>query len=203
MKKLTALLLALTLLLPGLAQADFDTKALLTQEGVIESMNAQLDTVYSLPNPFYMGEVDDGTLLVTLDYVHKNGLDMTLIRVDVLLMIYDMLCADAVTFTAGGKTYAFSVTADVFEYDGVYQEDYVICLTDASLPFLKAIAQQKKDDPIPVAFSCEGKVMLEAQVVIPGEDAARIYDLYIDLGGKTQALKEIDDLWPVEIRKVK
>ena len=73
MKKLTALLLALTLLLPGLAQADFDTKALLTQEGVIESMNAQLDTVYSLPNPFYMGEVDDGTLLVTLDYVHKTG----------------------------------------------------------------------------------------------------------------------------------
>ena len=128
---------------------------------------------------------------------------MTLIRVDVLLMIYDMLCADAVTFTVGGKTYAFSVTADVFEYDGVYQEDYVICLTDASLPFLKTIAQQKKDDPIPVAFSCEGEVMLEAQVVIPGEDAARIYDLYIDLGGKTQALKEIDDLWPVEIRKVK
>lgn len=210
MKKLTALLLALTLLLPGLALAEFDTAALLEQENVLQSVDAQWNTVYSLSNPFYMGEIGESwqglgdSLLVTLDYIERSDLyGMTLIRVDVLLMAYEMLGADTVTFTVGGKSYAFAVRADVFEYDGVYQEDYIICLTDASLLFLKAIAQQKTDAPIPVTFSREGETMLEAQVVISGADAARIYDLYIDLGGKKQDLKVIDEMWPVEIRKVK
>lgn len=209
MKKLFALLLTLTLLLPGLALAEFDTDTLLERENAIQSVNAQWDTIYSLSNPFYMGEIGEAwadnadTMMVTLDYIQKADLDMTLVRVDVLVMLYDMMRADTVTFTVGGKTYAFAVEAEVFEYDGIYQEDYIICLTDASLPFLKAIAQQKKDNPIPVAFSCGGEVMLEAQVVIPGDDAAHLYDLYIDLGGKTQELKSIDDNWPVEIKKVK
>lgn len=209
MKKLIALLLAL-MLLPGLALAEFDTAALLEQDGVLQSVDAQWNTVYSLSNPFYMGEIGESwqdygdSLLVTLDYIERSDLyGMTLIRVDVLLMAYEMLGVDTVTFTVGGKSYAFTVSADVFEYDGVYQEEYVICLTDASLPFLKAIAQQKTDAPIPVMFSREGEVVLEAQVVISGEDAAHIYDLYIDLGGKKQDLKAIDDMWPVEIRKVK
>lgn len=202
MKKLIALLLIL-LLLPAVGLAEFDTAALLERENVLQSMDANWDTVYSLSDVFYMGEIEDGTLLVTLDYIEKAELDMTLIRVDALLMIYDMMTADTVTFTVGGKNYAFTVQADVFEYDGVYQEDYVICLTDASLPFLKAVAQQKKDDPIPVAFSSLGEVLLTGEVVIPGEDAAHFYDLYVDLGGKKQALKDIDDMWPCEITKVK
>ena len=119
----------------------------------------------------------------------------------VLLMLEDMLRADTVAITVAGKRYAFSVTAEVFEYDGIYQEDYAICLTDAGLSFLKALAQQKKDDPIPVEFLVEDEVRLSGVVVIPGDDAAKIYDLYIDLGGKTQELKSIDDLWPVKVTK--
>ncbi len=200
MKKLLALLMLLVLV-PCAAMADFDTDALLEQPGLTQSLDAGWNTIYSLPMPFYLGEIDDGELLVTLDYIHHAEVDMTLIRVDVLLMLEDMMRADTAAFTVGGKRYAFSVTPEVFEYDGIYQEDYAICLTDASLPFLKAIAQQKKDDPIPVEFLVEDEVRLAGVVVIPGDDAAKIYDLYIDLGGKTQELKSIDDLWPVKITK--
>lgn len=200
MKKLLALLMLLTLM-PCAAMADFDTDTLLEQPGLTQSLDASWNTIYSLPMPFYMGEVEDGELLVTLDYIHHAEVEMTLVRVDVLLMLEDMLRADTVTFTVGGKCYAFSVTAEVFEYDGIYQEDYAICLTDAGLPFLKALAQQKKDDPIPVEFLVEDEVRLSGVVVIPGDDAAEIYDLYIDLGGKTQELKSINDLWPVKITK--
>lgn len=202
MKKLIALLLTLVLL-PAVALAEFDTETLLERANVTRSFDKNQDTVYSLSDVFYLGEIDEGTLLLTLDFVEKSALDMTLIRVDVLLMLYDMMVADTVTFTVGGKSYAFTAEPETFEYDGIYQEEYILCLTDASLPFLKALAQQKKDAPIPVAFSRMGEVRLEGQIVIPGEDAATFYDLYIDLGGKKQDLKSIDDMWPCEIVKVK
>lgn len=202
MKKLIALLLTLVLL-PAVALAEFDTETLLERANVTRSFDKNQDTVYSLSDVFYLGEIDEGTLLLTLDFVEKSALDMTLIRVDVLLMLYDMMVADTVTFTVGGKSYAFTVEPETFEYDGIYQEEYILCLTDASLPFLKALAQQKKDAPIPVAFSRMGEVRLEGQIVVPGEDAATFYDLYIDLGGKKQDLKSIDDMWPCEIVKVK
>ena len=119
----------------------------------------------------------------------------------VQLEVFENVYADTIVFRVGKKTYAFSVHAEVFEYDGVYQEDHYICLTDASLPFLKAIAQQKKDDPIPLTFLRGGETVLEGRVAIPGEDAAWIYDRYINLGGKTQDLKSIDENWPCEIKK--
>ena len=204
MKKLIALFFLLTLLLPGAALAEFDVDGLYEREpNVIEMMTDSWDTVYSLSNPLYMGEIDNGMMIVSLDYVSKPQLQATLIRVDVVLMLEEPLNADTVVFTVGGKRYAFTLEADTYEYDGTYQEEFAICLTDASLPFLKAVAQQKKDDPIPVAFLSMGEVVLEGSVVLPGSDAAHIYDLYIDLGGKTQDLKSLDEEWPCEITKAK
>lgn len=202
MKKLLSLVLALALL-PAAAWAEFDLDGLFAREEVTESVDAAWNTVYSLSNPFYLGEIEDGTLMVTLDYIRDSQTDMILIRVDVLAMLYDLMRADTLTFTVGGKQYAFGVTADVFEYDGVYQEEYVICLSDTSLPFLKAIAQQKKDDPIPVTFLRAGEPVLEGVVVIPGDDAASIYDLFIDLGGKKQDLQSVGERWPCGISKAK
>ena len=49
----------------------------------------------------------------------------------------------------------------------------------------------------------EAVVAPEDTVVIPGDDAAWIYDTFVNLGGKTQPLKEIDDMWPCTITKVK
>lgn len=203
MKKVAALLMAL-LLLPGVALADFDNAALRETENCIIMMQpGTWDTLICPINQPFRGEMDDGLLKVSVDYVEKADLGMTLIRLAVQIEVFDNVYADKIAITVGGKTYAFAVRAEVFEYDGVYQEDHYICLTDASLPFLKALAQQKKDEPIPVVFLREGEAVLEGRVVIPGEDAAQIYDRFINLGGKTQDLKSIIDLWPVEITKAK
>ena len=203
MRKLIAILLALALL-PTMALAEFNTQALMQEEDFIVMMRpGSWDTLYCPMNQPYPGEAGDAWMDVSVDFVELVDIDMTLVRVSVRVEVFDNLYADTITFTVGGKRYAFAVQADVFEYDGVYQETYDVCLTDASLPFLKAIAQRKKDDPIPVEFLSGGQSVLTGRVVIPGDDAARIYDLFIDLDGKSQDLKSVDGMWPCEITKVK
>ena len=204
MKRVMAALLALMLLLPVLAQAEFNNTELERLEGCMVLMHpGTLDKLVCPLNQPFEGEMEDAWLEVSVDFAEKIELDMTLIRVAVGIEVFDNVYADAIAFTVGGKRYAFSAQADVFEYDGVYQEDYYICLTDASLDFLKALAQQKKDDPIPVEFISLDEVVTTGTVVIPGDDAAWIYDTFVNLGGKTQPLKEIDDMWPCTITKVK
>lgn len=204
MKKLIAALLALVLALPAAALAEFNNEELERTENCIIMMQpGTWDLLVCPVNQPFKGEMADGWLDVSVDFVEKVDLDMTLIRVAVGIEVFDNVYADTITFTVGGKCYAFAVQAEVFEYDGVYQEDYYICLTDASLPFLKAIAQQKKDEPIPLAFISGGETVMTGSVVIPGEDAAWIYDLFIDLGGKSQDLKSVDEMWPCTITKVK
>ncbi|MBQ8202520.1 MAG: hypothetical protein IJZ74_12220 [Clostridia bacterium] len=203
MKKLIALTIAMLLMLPAAALA-FDTEELLRTENCTVFENpGTLDTVVRPMNQPFMGEMDDGTLAVFIDYVEKIDLDVTLVRVMVSMMIYEPAQAEEVTFTVGGKAYTFTADCRQSEYDGVYMDDYTFCLTDESLPFLKALAQQKKDDPITVCFSSGGEQMMTGRVVIPGDDAAWIYDRYIDLGGKKQSLKELDGIWPCKIEKVK
>lgn len=202
MRKLMALLLLL--LLPCAALADFDNEALRETENCIIMMQpGSWETLICPINQPYRGEIDDGLLKVSIDYIEKSDLSMTLIRLAVQIEVYDNVYADRVVFTVGGKNYAFAAQPELNEYDGIYMEDYYICLTDASLPFLKALAQQKKDDPIPVTFVHEGAAVLTGRVVLPGDDAAQIYDRFINLGGKTQDLKSTNDMWPCEITKVK
>lgn len=202
MKRLFVLLL--TLMLPLCVLADFDNEALRETENCIMMMQpGTWDTLVCPMNQPYRGEIEDGLLKVSVDYIEKADLNMTLIRLAVQLEVYDNVYADTVAFTVGGKTYAFGSQPELNEYDGIYMEDHYICLTDASLAFLKAVAQQKQDDPIPVLFLREGELVLEGRVVLPGEDAAWLYDRFIDLGGKTQDLKSINELWPCEITKAK
>ncbi|MBQ7849598.1 MAG: hypothetical protein IJ343_07760 [Clostridia bacterium] len=202
MRKLMALLLLL--LTPCMALADFDNAALRgTENCIIMTQPGTWDTLICPINQPFQGEIEDGLLKVSVDYVEKANLGMTLIRLAVQIEVFDNVYADTIAITVGGKTYAFSVDAEIYEYDGIYQEDHYICLTDASLPFLKAVAQQKKDDPIPVVFIRGGETVLEGRVVIPGDDAAQIYDRFINLGGKSQDLKSIDEIWPCTITKVK
>ena len=200
-----SIMLALALMFCTLpALAEFDTAGLKQQEDFLIMMApGSWDTLYCPMNQPYQGEMEDAWLDVSIDFVEKVDIDMTLIRVAVRVEVFDNLYADTIAFTVGGKRYAFAVTADVFEYDGVYQETYVTCLTDESLAFLKALAQQKKDDPITLEFiSCEESVAT-GRIVIPGDEAARLYDLFIDLDGKTQNLKDIVEMYPCVITKVK
>ena len=203
MKKLLTLLLILTLL-PAGALAEFNNTALRQLEDcIVMTQPGTWDVLVCPVNQPYQGEMEDAWLQVSVDFAEKADVGMTLVRVAVGVEVFDNIYADAIAFTVGGKRYAFSVEADVFEYDAVYQESYYIYLTDASLPFLKALAQQKKDNPIPIEFVSMDEVVATGAVVIPGDDAAWIYDTFIDLGGKSQDLKYLNDRWPCTITSVK
>lgn len=207
MKKLLAFLLAVLLFVPA-ALAEFDTAPLKSDPNMsIFTLPGTVNTAYRPVNQPFIGQVDEpfeGELVAYVDYITLVDEDVTLLR----LMVSTVACdtpinADQLRLTVGGKSYTITVGHEESEYDGLYMEDYAACLTDASLPLLKAIAQQKTDAPIPVELLSLGDAVFSGLVVIPGEEAANLYDQFIDLGGKKQELKRMDALWPCKVEKVK
>ena len=204
MKKLLAFLLTLMLFVPA-ALAEFDTASLKANADLYAfTIPGTVNTVYRPVNQPYLGQVDEaweGELIAYVDYVTLVDEDVTLLRLVVSTTVFDLpLNAEQLRFTVGGKRYTFTVSHEESEYDGLYMEDFTACLTDASLPFLKAVAQQKTDAPIPVELLTLGETVFSGVVVIPGEEAARLYDRYIDLGGKKQDLKRYDETWPCSVK---
>lgn len=208
MKKILLMILCLLLCLPSAsAESVFDNEELQRMENTYTFTHpGTINTVVRLENQPYWGQVEDiwdGDLCAYVDYVIMPDHDATLIRLFMATEAFSPIAADEMRLTVGGKCYTFTVNYEQTEYDGLYMEDYAVCLTEASLPLLKAIAQQKKDAPIPVEFLSLGDVVFAGEVIIPGDDAALIYDRYIDLGGKKQDLKKLDDVWPCTVEKAK
>ncbi len=207
MKKLPAFLMAL-LLMTSAALAEFDLAPLKSDPDLsVFTQPGTVNTVYRPLNQPFIGQVDEafeGEMVVYADYISLVDEGVTLLRLMVSTVAYDLpLNADQLRMTVGGKRYTITVHHEESEYDGLYMEDFSACLTDASLPLLKAIAQQKNDAPIPVELLSLGDVVFSGLVVIPGEEAAGLYDRFIDLGGKKQELRKLDALWPCEVEKVK
>lgn len=206
MKPLLTLLLALCLAVPAAFADDTFNVAALQQDDDLYAFThpGTLDTVYRMLNQPYFGQAEFpeyGSLAAYVDYVTLVDLDATLLRLMVSIEVFDPIGADEMRLTVGGKAYTFAVTYDQSEYDGLYMEDYAVCLTDASLPLLKAIAQQKQDAPIPVELLYQGEAVFTGLVIIPGEDAADLYDHFVDLGGLRQQLKQLDESWPCKVEK--
>lgn len=207
MKKLLAFLMILLLLTPA-ALAEFDLAALRADTELYAlEIPGSVDVVYRPVNQPYLGQVDegfDGELVAYVDYLALVDEDATVLRLMIASVVYDAaLNADQLRLTVQGKTYTFDVTHEESEYDGVYMEDYTTCLVGDGLAMLKTIAQQKKDDPIHVELLSLGETMFSGLVIIPGEEAARLYDRWIDLGGKKQNLKLLEEVWPCKVEKVK
>ena len=203
MKKIVALLLCL-MMTAVLAESPFDVAELRRTENMnIFTPYGSVDTVVRPLNQPYLGQADmpaDGGMIAYVDYITLVDADVTLLRLVVSIEAYDPISADQMRLTVGKKTYTFDVTYEQSEYDGLYMEDYTVCLTEASLPLMKAIAQQKKDTPIPVEFLSLGELVFSGSVIIPGQEAAQLYDRYIDLGGKKQELKRLDATWPCTVK---
>lgn len=203
MKKFLALLLCL-LMTTAIAESAFDVNELRRTENMnVFTPYGSVDTVVRPLNQPYIGQVDapyDGGLIAYVDYITLVDAEVTLLRLVVSIEAFEPITADQMRLTVGKKTYTFDVTYEQAEYDGLYMEDYTVCLTDASLPLMKAIAQQKKDAPIPVEFLSLGEKVFEGKVIIPGQEAAQLYDRYINLGGKKQELKRLDATWPCVIK---
>lgn len=203
MKRILAVLLCL-LMTTAFAESPFDVEELRRTENMnVFNPYGSVDTVVRPLNQPYIGQVDapwDGGLIAYVDYITLVDADATLMRLVVSIEAFDPISADQMRLTVGKKTYTFDVTYEQSEYDGLYMEDYTVCLTDVSLPMMKAIAQQKKDAPIPVEFLSLGETVFAGVVIIPGQEAAVLYDRYIDLGGKKQELKRLDATWPCTVK---
>ena len=206
MKRLIALVLAL-LLCGSAALAESDTASLRDMENTTTFTHpGTVNTVTRLMNQPYLAQVDapsEGELSVYVDFITLPDYEVTLLRLLTGTVTYAPLAANEMRITAGGKRYTFTVNYEQSEYDGIYMEDYAVCLTDTSLPLLKAITQQKTDKPIQVEYLSLGEVVFSAQVIIPGQDAALIYDRFVDYGGKKQDLSWYDAMWPCKVEKVK
>lgn len=207
MKKQTAVLMALLLLLTS-AMAEFNTDALKTDADMYAfTQFGTVDTVYRAVNQPYIGQADDnfeGGLVAYVDYVTMPDHGVTLLRLMISTEVFDYpLGADEVRLTVGGKRYTLPVSRAESEYDGLFMEDFSACLVGEGLNMLGAIARQKQDAPIPVELLSLGDVVFSGVVIIPGEEAAAQHDRFVDLGGKTQSLKKLEELFPCKAEKVK
>ena len=201
MRKLMILLLA-ALLLTGSALADgFNSAALEQVEGmtVFPDEGSACTVIRPEGQPF-SGHTEDAweELTAYLDFVEDPNEDMTLMRLTVSLVSDRYLAANKLTITAGDTDYVFEVNHLVSEFDMVYYEDYAVCLSDESLPLIRAMARSRVDA---FAVTLEGQETVRGEISLPPEEAARLYDLYIDLGGKAQRLDLVRDRWPVQTVK--
>lgn len=208
MKRILSIVLCLCLLFPALALAEFDPAPLKSDPDIIViPLPNSVNTVYRAVNQPYYGQVDegfDGELSAFVDYVTLVDAEATVLQLMICTVSWDMpFNAPEIRLTVGKTSYTLAVTHEESEYDGIYMEDYAACLVGEGLNLLKSIAQQKKDDPIRVELLSEGNVVFSGQVIIPGEEAAAIYDRWIDLGGKQQSLKPLEELWPCKVEKQK
>lgn len=192
------LLLALLLAFPALAEVD--NAMLESAPGMMSYLDMDnVNTVIRSQAQPFPGRTDEGDTEVYafIDFLEMPVEDVTLVRLTVSVVGTEELCAREMNISAGGKTYAFNVTRQVSEYDMMYYEDYSVCLTDQTLPLLKAIARGKTDD---YAVTLTGSARFNCTLTIPGNEAAQLYDLYVDAGGTKQNLELMRSLWPATIR---
>lgn len=192
--------LVLLLLLCSAAQAEGFNQAMLEQlEGYATFREAnQVDIVVRPLSQPYKGEVDlaDGTLAAFLDFIQIADEDVTFLRLTLSLTSYDYVAAREMTVTVDGRDYVFQVQPQYTEYDMTYYEDYAICLTDESLPMVKAMARSKTET-FPIRLV--GSLTVEGSITLSLDQVADIYDAYVSLGGPSQHLEHWQDEWPVAI----
>lgn len=197
-KRLAWLMLVMLLCRTACAEG-FDQTMLEQREGYSIFRDAnQVDTVVRPLSQPYGGEVDltDGLLEVFLDFVQVADEDMTFLRLTLSLTSCDYVAAREMTITVGGRDYVFQVQPQCAEYDLTYYEDFSVCLTDESLPMVKAMARSKQDT-FPIRLV--GNVTVEGSITLPLDEVADIYDTYVDLGGLSQRLDNCREEWPVAI----
>jgi len=162
----------------------------------IEEMG--VDTVVRPMDQPYMGTLDEqgGMLAAFVDWVEKPDEGMTFIRLTASVMSGQRIAASEIAITVGGETWVFTVQPVIQEYDTIYYEDYALCLTDVSLPMLKAMA---RDDAGVFPVELRGLETVQGTLLLPPQRLAEIYDRYADLGGLTQNLAICQDLWPARL----
>lgn len=201
MKRLLCLLAGLMLLCSCALADTFDQAGLEKMEDCDVYLDVnQVDTIVRPRSQPYGGtaEMEDAELSVYLDFIQMPNENATLMRLTLSLISYEFVAANEMIITVGGKDYAFSVFPEVWEYDLTYYEDYITCMTDESLPMIKAMARSKTDT-FPVVLA--GEKQVQGSITLPLDEIAALYDAYISFGGAKQDLAWYHDLWPVRVTK--
>ena len=200
-----ALLLALCLVFACVSAVaeGFDQAALEQMEGFMVLQDAYgVNTIVRPEGQPYAGTIDieDAELETYLDYIQMPDEDATFLRLMVCLTSWEYVGAKQLTITVGDKDYVFRTTPETAEYDLTYFEDYTLCMTDESLPMIKAMARSKQDT-FPIELMGEWGTW-HGSITLPLDTVAKLYDTYIDLGGTSrQDLSFCRDTWPVMIMK--
>lgn len=200
MKRLISMLVFLALLL-GTAAAEFDQAGLEAMTGCQVYMDVNgVDTIVRPMDQPWQGEteLEDSELLVYLDFIQMPNEDATFLRLTLALKSCEYLAANEMTISVGGTDYVFDVFPQVWEYDMTYFEDYITCMTDESLPMIKAMARSKTDT---FAIKLAGEKEVGGSITLNLDRVAELYDAYINFGGAQQNLELCRELWPVMIIK--
>ena len=201
MRRLVCLLLSMLMLCTAALADGFDQTRLEQTKDYTTYMDIhQVNTIVAPPGQPWMGEteLEDSEVAVYLDFIQMPDEDMTFLRLTLSLTSYEFVAAGELTITVGGKDYVFDVFPEVWEYDLTYFEDYIICMTDASLPMIKAMARSKTDT---FSIKLAGDMTVQGSITLDLDQVAQIYDTYIDCGGERQNLGLCRELWPVMIMK--
>lgn len=197
------LMLALTLCLVCCAAAAeaFDSLALeRTPDCLVYQEAPGINTVVRpVEQPFDCTVDRPGDELVCcLDFIEMPNENAVFLRLTLSLMTRSPLNASEMTVVVDGKRYVFSVTAAASEYDQLFFEDYAVCITDESMPLVKAVARSRRDG---FEATLHGDVDVACVISLPPESVKGIYDLYAGLGGLEQDLSPFRERWPVTITK--
>lgn len=196
MKRWLGLALALAMLAGG-AAAEVDQGRLTQALDCTVQLEANgVDTVIRPNNQPYIGtmEAEDCELIAYVDFVEMPNEGGTFVRLTLALMTPESLGASRMTLSVGGKAWAFDVSPATSEYDCVYYEDYAVCLSDESLPLLKALG--RRDEAVQVTLEAEERA-LAGSIALPRADMADLYDRFVDAGGLKQPYDALRERWPV------
>ena len=190
------------LMLSVSAAADVDAAMIESMEDASVFLDDNgIDTVIRPNGQPYFGKIDreNVQLCTYLDFVEMPDMEDTVfIRLTLALETWETINADRVGIRVGKENYIFEVSPRTSEYDLIYYEDYTLCMTDKSLPMLKAMASGKTDT-WDIVFYSEDTITGTLQ--IDRTAVKKLYNRYIDARGNKQNLESFRDIWPCIVEK--
>ena len=194
MKRFLAVLMMVILLLSTASAHEVDLSVLL--EGIEyterEDLNG-VDVMYRPATQPWRFETETGRLRVYLDYVDDANDDMLFLRLTMNFAAYEKLVTPHMTFTVDGNTWVATAEVNAEEYDGTYYHDYMLYFTDETDDLLKAIIRAEGM----VTVDIDGLEPFHAELELPAEEMADLYDRYVDAGGMRQRFEIYHSIWPL------
>ena len=194
MKRFAAVMLMLALLLSPAMAHDVDIPTLL--EGIEYNERGDIngvDTMYRPVTQPWRYDTETGSLRVYLDYVDAVNDDMLFLRLTMNFATDEKLVTPHMAFTMDGQQWIVTAEVNAEEYDGTYYHDYMLYFTDETDDLLKAIVRAEGL----VMVDIDGIAPFHAELTLPVDEIADLYDHYVNAGGMRQSFEMYHSMWPL------